>query len=177
MKPMRWSSLWVGVTVVGVLLAGQSCGGNPAAPADVNAATHLLHIQPACAGLAANVPTSLWDIPLRLSGTTHLVGASVAPASGDGLAVSVDLQIAGSNASGNVGGRSWIGIPNLLLEISQPGSTGYVATASGTLDSTGDIVGTLNGRLSVIDERTDPNASWVSCDSATHHFELRRMNR
>jgi hypothetical protein len=39
-----------------------------------------------------------------------------------------------------LGGRYWIGVPDLLLEISQPGSTGYVATASGALDATGGIV-------------------------------------
>jgi len=173
----RWTIHGATLAAVGVLLLS-SCGGSPAAPTDADTATHLMHLQPACASLTSNVPEALWDVQLILAGeNAHLIGGSVSTGGRNSPALSIDLQVTGSAASGTIGGRYWIGIPNLLLEISQPGSTGYAATVSGAVDSTGKIVGTLDGRLSVFDGRTDPDATWVSCDSTTHRFEISRLHQ
>lgn len=123
----------------------------------------------------SNVPEALQYVPLRLSGgSTHLVGNSLAKPGRNIPLLLVDLQIAASTVSGGIGGQH-VFLTDLFLEISQFGSTGYVAQASGTLGPAGNITGTLNGRISVYDGRTDPSATWVNCDSAVHHFEIDRI--
>ena len=64
-----------------------------------------------------------------------------------------------------------------MLAISQLGEAGYVAQVSATAEASGTIVGTLNGRISIFDERTDPSQQWVNCDSAEHRFSLKSIAR
>jgi hypothetical protein len=162
--------------VIAGLIAGVGCGGNPAAPSNTDVVTHLMHVEAAsaCAALwPSKIPVDLWDVPLRLTRDgSHLSGRTSGTLTRSSPVVFVDLEISGSKVSGGVGGNRSNGTPNLMLAISQLGEPGYVAQVSATAEASGAIVGTLNGRISIFDERTDPSQQWVDCDSAKHRFSL-----
>ena len=144
--------------VIGGLMACVGCGGSPAAPTNTDVATHLMHVEAAgvCAALwPSKIPVAAGDVPLQLTRDgSHLSGRTSGTLTRSSPAVFVDLSISGPTVSGGIGGNRSNGIPNLMLAISQLGEAGYVAQVSATAEASGTIVGTLNGRISIFDQRT-----------------------